>query len=866
MRARTRAAWITLTLAALVCGGPGALAAPPSAPPRAITPASATPASSAMTLKGAGPFADLEVRVAKTAGLVNEVVEVTWKGGAPSQPIGGFRRNFLQIMQCWGEDPSGPRPTQCQFGAIAALVSDSNTGTAVRTRQILGGLPIDPAETTPANGPAGTGFIPFEAANGTTVGGSFSGFNAFFDAQGSNELPLNTTRGDGTGQDFFEVQTAAEAPGLGCGKLVSRPGAAPAARTCWLVVVPRSDREVDNTVRNEDSGTTDEAKRLESSPLSASNWKHRIAFPLGFAPIGGSCPLGANQLPVLGQENATEAISRWQQSLCAATGAVFDFVQVPDDGARASLAGRTPSFSIVTRPAAATPRGPAVYAPLAISGVAVAYILEAQVPSNAPEPALQRAGQRISALKLTPRLVAKLLSQSYTQGVTVPAPLGNNPARLEDDPEFTALNPQLRGINPRVGSASIATVITSLNPSDATALVWQWIAADTEAREFLAGTPDAFGMRVNPQWKGASLTRADFPKLDQTCRPGDGDGDLCMPDAFPYANDMHEAVRAAARGDTLARTNWDRFARPPTYRRAGPQAKGRRAIMVISDTATAARFNLPTALLRNAKGQFVAPTAQSMSAAVGAMSRTAAGTLAPNPAGAPSSAYPLTMISYGATVPAALSAVQRRAYTGLISYAAGKGQTPDSVGGLPAGYAPLTAPLRQAATSAVTSIMKATTPPGAALIPPGRPPVGPAVPPALGPAPDGASSSGGAAAPAAPTQPVLAEPPGPAIPATPAGDGPTDPPIQGASGTAQDTLRPSLSVVPPAGTPPAQTNPTAQGLLWILVAALTAFALARSRSALLGLAAASRISRRRGPGTGMRQGVMPAPHLSTLKP
>ncbi len=68
------------------------------------------------------PFPGLEVSVSQTRGLGAQGITVSWKNAArstpPSQQTGG--ENFLQIMQCWGDDRSDPtRPdrTTCQYGA-----------------------------------------------------------------------------------------------------------------------------------------------------------------------------------------------------------------------------------------------------------------------------------------------------------------------------------------------------------------------------------------------------------------------------------------------------------------------------------------------------------------------------------------------------------------------------------------------------------------------------------------------------------------------------------------------------------------------------------------------------------------------------
>ncbi|HAM24259.1 MAG TPA: hypothetical protein DCM51_01680, partial [Actinobacteria bacterium] len=77
--------------------------------------------SSAVTVSGTGQFADLKVTVWQTRELTNQVVKVTWTGGTPT-PSDGYSKNYLQIFQCWGEDPEGPDRTQCQFGGFTGDV------------------------------------------------------------------------------------------------------------------------------------------------------------------------------------------------------------------------------------------------------------------------------------------------------------------------------------------------------------------------------------------------------------------------------------------------------------------------------------------------------------------------------------------------------------------------------------------------------------------------------------------------------------------------------------------------------------------------------------------------------------------------
>ena len=813
---RTRLAGIG-ALCAVVLGTAGGVA---------LMPAGAATTSSAVTKSGTGPFSGLSVTVAKTKSLVNEVVEVTWSGGTPTDPTA--QRNFLQIMQCWGDAASGPRPEQCQFGATAATQS---IGIAVNSRAVTSPsnalMPQDPAESHPT-GPIGIGYVPFESPDGVKVDGD-RGTRELFDQNTTNELPVARTRGDGKGQEFFEIQTGVEAPGLGCGKAVGT-GTAKHARSCWLVVVPRNDREVDGTVRSDDAKGVPENRALQTSPLSASNWKYAISIPLTFQLIGGSCRTDVKPIPVSGDEFVTEAITRWQPALCDSTGAVFSYTQLPDDVVRGGLNSTDPGLGVVGRaPAAAPASGQPVYAPIAVSGFGFAYNLEVRTLSDDPVEVRQRAGQRITDLKLTPRLVAKLLTQSYSSGVTVASVLDpKNPSRMEDDPEFKALNPQLNGVN-KVASNSIWTIVTPLNPADAYNQVWQWILGNQQARDFLAGKPDENGIVINPDWKDADLNVSTFPKLDQHCLPADASqGPLCVPDAFAYSNDMHEAVLSASRGDNLSRNSWDRLAIPPLYKKGAPQQKGFRGIMVAADTATAARYSLPMAKLENANGKFVGPDNANLLAAVKAWkpSKTATGMLVPDPNVKVDNAYPLTVVSYAATVPSVLSAAQRKAYAGFLKYAYGPGQKPGvAVGSLPDGYAPLPANLTTAAKTAATAIanFKAATP---------KPTPKPTSKPSS--SGGGGTGGGGGGSTATPTPATTSEAPTPVPTESPAADGGVLPTVTPAGST---------GFVPQstgAETPSVAVGKARLSLLWLFFLGLFAIALSRGLPRIRALAAPPR--------------------------
>ena len=674
-----------------------------------LTQVSASPvrasASSAVTVDGSGDFSALQVTVAQTRNLLDQVVEISWEGATPTQPGSGqYAIDYLQIMQCWGDDPAGPDRAQCQYGG---LTGDSRGGAQTASRQVnYGSNLIDPLENLkPAVGSLSNVYVPFQSVTGKTTD---QAVNEFYDGSTTNEVPYAQTRVDGTGREYFNVQTLRDAPGLGCGEPIDN-GTSVKGRSCWLVVVPRSSREVDGSVR-----TISTSDQLVSSPLSQTNWNNRLVVKLQFEPAGQPCPLGRSERKTVGHEQIAEAILRWQPKLCEGKGAVYSYSQVSDETARRELKSDDPGLVYVSKPlepGSVPSTTPAVYAPVGVSGLTIAFNIESQSPFRASPDIKQRDGQRITSLKLTPRLVAKLLTQSYRRAVDVEAPsVTTNPLDMTKDPDFKQINPQFDGL-----SISLSDLLLPAGRSDAISTVWKWLESDPEAAAFIKGTPDPWGMKVNPNYKGMRLDRDDYPKSDPFCRSFvDARPKLCTLDAHPYAADMGSAARAAARGDGLARSNWDPNAEPPSWKKGAVQPTGTRALMALVDTASAERFGLVTAAIRNANGEFVKPTTTSMSAALtGATLNADKSVLVVNPAYKNDQAYPLTQISYAATVPAALSGLARADYATLLTYAAAGGQTFGlEPGELPAGYAPMSAALR-AKTVAVAAQIKNYKPPAA---------------------------------------------------------------------------------------------------------------------------------------------------------
>ena len=682
-------------------------------------------AASEVTVTGKGDFANLKVTVSQTRNLVNQTVKVSWTGSTPTSPDSGFSINYLQIMQCWGDDPAGPDRTQCQFGGLAAASGSLAVGRFVLSRQV--DARFDPEETLPPPGESGGQvFVPFWAAGRDRPTGPAAGdSNDFFDSQVTNEIPVARTHGDGTGEEFFEVETVTQAAGLGCGEPIITDGST-TGRGCWLVIVPRGNKETNGVTFTGTAGSA-----LDSSPLSQSNWDHRLMVPLEFQPVGQPCPIGAPERPLFGQELAVEAVRSWQPVLCRGDGPLFSYTQLPDDVARSQV--QDGQLALVTDPIPpdqVKANHPLVYAPVGLSGLTVAFNINYQ-----PDAQHQSAedlgfnGRRFTSMKLTPRLVAKLLTQSYGFALLdQPAELKKNPTGLLADPEFLDLNPEYRGFVDR--GQTVPDALVQINGADITSLLWRWVIADPDARAFLAGNPDKFGMVVNPNNKNLALPTSTFPRNDQSCATNtDSDGNPvtnCNLDLRPYANDMHDAGRSASRGDTLTRLNiFDTTLHQAVSTKSARQSFGGRALIAVVDAATAARYDLPTAQLLNAAGKYVAPTPASLLAAEAAMKPSAvAGVLAPDPGASDPAAYPLTTLSYAVTVPATLDAAGGKDYAAFLRYAGGPGQQQGlDPGQLPPGMVPLPDPLKAQALAAAVAMEKLTSaPPATPLISlPGRP-------------------------------------------------------------------------------------------------------------------------------------------------
>lgn len=652
-------------------------------------------------------FKNLKVTFDQTQNLTDQGLGISWTGGVATPPLDD-KGDYLQIMQCWGDPTQGPTPQQCEWGEPSASLQ-TLVGVNAASRQLLPGE--DPAQDygpgyqVPLAHNEQAWAVPFHSIDGTSAWDP----TTYFSRSESNEVTAARTGQDGSGSYDFAVQTSLSAPELGCGAPVTSGGVV-SGRSCWLVVVPRGEFNADGT-----SASSNPDGRVSGSPLSASNWADRIQVKLGFTAIGASCPFGRAERRTAGTELIAGAFTSWQSALCA-TGTTYGYSEIGDSEARSSLVSGVsgaPELGFVTDPFDTTDAAGATlqYAPVSASGLVIGYNIDKDYTPGSPDYA--ENGEPVTNLVLTPRLVAKLLTQSYRDDIpgglrnsTIP----NNPASIRNDPEFLALNPDFKYFPP---GAAPDGLMVPLGDTDAAAEVWAWLRADPDANDFLSGKADPWGEVVNPAYKSLNLatdsTVDSYPKADlSTFRqdssvPPPGYGTL---DLRPYTLDMNDAASRALVADAGIKDIWDITKVPPALTANGAQIPGSRFELALTDTNSAALDGLQTAKLLNQDGQYVAPTTASITAGINAMVPSATtGVVVTDPEKRADGAYPLTMLTYAVVDVCAADIPSLKDYTKLLTYAVGPGQVVGTdPGELPLGYVPLNPAMVTQTAASVTAL------------------------------------------------------------------------------------------------------------------------------------------------------------------
>lgn len=722
-----------------------------------------------------GDFQNVTATVSQTADLTDQVVHVEVDGmTGPTTQAKDLQfanvnaTNFVQAMQCWG-DPDDPEfYKNCQFGGwdVGNTLATGNPGVLLANGGEAGRAHERGSQYVD---------VPFRIVQGVEYSslplGANSPIGEWFSWQNTNELDLQRVDESGRAQFDFGVQTAAAAPQLGCGNESSATGT-----RCWLVVVPRGSHTAPAVegcqVPDVYLGTGIQV----GSPVNPAcgYWDNRIVVPLDFAPVNQACAAGSTERRSVGSELIQRAFSSWQPALCGRFDAAFSLVTNGDAVTRDQLLSGQVGMAFTNRPLTADgldtdderaqlAETDIAYAPVAVSALTVAFVAN--------------LGDHIeTSIRLNPRLLAKIVTHSYSDaevlGITYSYewPQGQwtrksdrSNRNLVSDPEFKALNP---GVQLAQGGASI--ILVGPGGSDATALVWDYLRADGDARAFLAGKPDPSGMTINPYYLPQGDPRAQVPATKEFIAPGgnnilvpvtddsgavvyrgvglttDDGAPLCLCDtgidtfpkaedalgpqilavagqnrrydvtqAVPYAETYHGAARLLFTHDTNSKTVWDNTRVNPAgevgdYVSAGRFYDDSVFQLGAVDSASAADYALSTASLQlpNRPGVYAKADRDGMSAALTAQADTSVtGVATTDPTDLPDDAYPLTLVTYAAVNLTSSDKQARTDYANLIEYAASDGQTPGpGRGELPDGYLPMPESLREQALATAKAI------------------------------------------------------------------------------------------------------------------------------------------------------------------
>jgi len=652
-----------------------------SVPALATSAGAAPPAratAGSVTVPAPGAGDGATVTVSRTSGLVNQTVAVSWAG---------FRPSSATRLQNSGDS------------------LDVNTENAVRVYECRGADPASSSACYGSPGFRGVEATPSSPAIPAVPPFTYPGQTDAFDAtpDGPANWQDNVTRADGTGQVTVQVFTKRESAALGCDS----------DSPCSIVVVPNYGRP---------QGDTED---LMDAPWA---WARRAVVPLSFLPVDDACPLSGSSLRVEGSPMAADLMATWRGRTCTLTSnsVNLDYTSIGEPQTRGDVASGTTGVGLVIDPldADAASTAGVVYAPVSITGLVIAFQVD------------DAHGRPVTSMRLNARLVAKLITASYRSGGD-PAVI-DNPVNLFRDPEFLQLNP---GVDWPGGAPGNHPLLLG-DLSDTTEALTRWIQHDPEARSFLEGKPDPWGMTVNSNYKNVDLPFASYPLLDQL-----------LSNTFQPIQGMDALSRqlsiAQFPGALVTQEDGQNIVTKPPR-----QNPGAREVIGIIDAADAARFLLPTAALKNSGGAFVAPSVASLVAGVQHSTVNADGvTRRVDLTDRDKGVYPLTTM-----ISAALSTRAEKAERGqmadFLDYVAGPGQVPgEAVGRLPDGHAPLTPALRAQVRTARAAVLA-----GPSEEPGSDPSSDPTDPPTGGPGGTTDPALSGTGTPGLPTDPGSAPP------------------------------------------------------------------------------------------------------------
>jgi hypothetical protein len=508
-----------------------------------------------------------------------------------------------------------------------------------------------------------------------------------------------------------------------------------------------------------------------TAPADYACWTaDRIVIPLSFAPTPTDCPSSTPEFYAQGSPMMQTQMLQWQAGWCTGRAPVTlnytfnsESVAREDFLAGGQAGGASINMALVTLPATAAEQQASqrrfTYAPLANSGAGIAYYVDDG-----------KTGTRINRMVLDPRLLAKLITQSYTLGYgctpadhTTPSlscdpavwGTGKNAYSLFDDPEFLSLNRQcepfgtpanytcgnpsdgtdpatddfpanINGSNSTLWGTFLPTVLEP--DSDMTYDLTGWIAANPDAAAFLNGTADPSGMQVNSNYLHVSYPASAFPVLDNgydapincspQCQPGQADATMQATwnpqvDLDTIALDLlTDQPTAAAPVDACPATGEACTSPHEMVTTSGmpPQLPGNLTLLSELDLGDMAGYQFPAADLVNGAGDAVGPTQASVEAAVSDMKTNPDGiTQYLDYTSTDPAAYPLAMVDYAMVPTCGLSHTEASDIADFLTKVATTGQTQgEAPGDLAPGYYPLTAKQKAQTLQAAQQVEKQT--------------------------------------------------------------------------------------------------------------------------------------------------------------
>jgi hypothetical protein len=260
----------------------------------------------------------------------------------------------------------------------------------------------------------------------------------------TGNLQESRTTKDGTGHVFMDIMTTNRLPSLGCSE----------TRPCSLLVY-------------EDDGMGYDPNGLPPN---------RVIVPLQFARSFGDCPPVQNfDVRIETEASAAPALYDWAAHFCTGDHAfTVDVTNSSSTSARENFLTKQVDIGVTSvKPAAdeiTDTSPPFRVVPLDLTAVVIAYNVTDRVTKK-----------RITDLTLTPRLVARLISNSELTS-------------FFHDPEFLKLNP-----GHKWPLQAAAPGLRAEQNGD-TRIVTSWLDSDPNARNLL-DDKDQYGMAVNPAWR-----------------------------------------------------------------------------------------------------------------------------------------------------------------------------------------------------------------------------------------------------------------------------------------------------------------------------------------------------------------------------